>query len=111
MLINDVNLKLKFSLWLLVGSLVVPNLAGCGSFTSKTQPPVKPMPLFDDLGTHHYPVSTSVPDAQRYFDQGLILAFGFNHSEATRSFREAYRLDPNCALCYWGRSPGIRSQY
>ena len=104
MLINDVNLKLKFSLGLFLGSLVITNLTGCGSHTSKTEPLVKPMPLFDDLGTHHYPVSTSVPDAQRYFDQGLILAFGFNHSEAARSFREAYRLDPDCALCYWGEA-------
>ncbi|MGR8979783.1 MAG: hypothetical protein ACU84H_06790 [Gammaproteobacteria bacterium] len=62
------------------------------------------IPLFDDLGKHHYPVTTSQPDAQRYFDQGLILAFGFNHAEAARSFREAYRIDPNCALCYWGEA-------
>ena len=60
--------------------------------------------LFDNLGTHHYPVSTSVPDAQRYFDQGLILAFGFNHAEAARSFRQAYHFDPKCALCYWGEA-------
>ncbi|MGR8998314.1 MAG: tetratricopeptide repeat protein [Gammaproteobacteria bacterium] len=102
MLINDVNLKL--SLWLLAGSLIVANLAGCDSLSSKTGHLAKPVPLFDDLGTHHYPVSTSVPDAQRYFDQGLILAFSFNHSEAARSFREAYRLDPGCALCYWGEA-------
>jgi tetratricopeptide (TPR) repeat protein len=104
MLIHDVNLKLKFSLWLLLGSLVISSIAECGSLTSKTESPVKPMPLFDDLGAHHYPVSISVPDAQRYFDQGLILAFSFNHSEAARSFQEAYRLDPNCALCYWGEA-------
>ncbi len=102
MLINDVKPKLKFSHWLILGSLVIMGLAGCGRLTSKTEPLVKPVPLFDNLGTHHYPVSTSVPEAQRYFNQGLILAFGFNHSEAARSFREAYRLDPDCALCYWG---------
>ncbi|MGZ8903532.1 MAG: hypothetical protein ACXW0H_08270, partial [Methylobacter sp.] len=104
MLINDVNLKLKFPLGLFLGSLIIASLTGFASLASKTEPPAKPMPLFDDLGTHHYPVSTSVPDAQRYFDQGLILAFGFNHSEAARSFREAYRLDPDCALCYWGEA-------
>jgi len=104
MLINDVNLKLKFPPGLFLGSLVIMGLAACGSFSSKTEATVKPVPLFDGLGTHHYPVSTSVPDAQRYFDQGLILAFGFNHSEAARSFREAYRLDPDCALCYWGEA-------
>ena len=37
-----------------------------------------------------------------YFDQGVRLLFGFNHAEAIRSFREAARLDPNCAMCWWG---------
>jgi tetratricopeptide (TPR) repeat protein len=61
-------------------------------------------PLFDDLGDHHSPITTSVPLAQRYFDQGLILAWGFNHAEAVRSFREAQRLDPGCAMCFWGEA-------
>jgi tetratricopeptide (TPR) repeat protein len=59
-------------------------------------------PLFDNLGSHHRPISTQVPLAQRYFDQGLTLAYGFNHAEAARSFREAARLDPDCAICSWG---------
>ena len=61
-------------------------------------------PLFDDLGDHHHPISTKSPEAQRYFDQGLTLAWGFNHAEAGRSFREAARLDPDCAMCWWGAS-------
>lgn len=59
-------------------------------------------PLFENLGAHSRPVSTSNPRAQRYFNQGLILAYGFNHAEAARSFREAWRLDPSCAMCAWG---------
>lgn len=59
-------------------------------------------PLFNNLGNYHHPISTSVPLAQRYFDQGLILTYGFNHAEAARSFREAAKLDPNCAMCNWG---------
>lgn len=59
-------------------------------------------PLFNDLGDHQYRISTNSPDAQKYFNQGLILTYGFNHGEAIRSFREAIRLDPNCAMCYWG---------
>jgi tetratricopeptide (TPR) repeat protein len=59
-------------------------------------------PLFDNLGTHHHPITTSSPLAQRYFDQGMILSFAFNHAEAIRSFREAARLDPDCAMCDWG---------
>ncbi|MGH7804769.1 MAG: hypothetical protein ACREQJ_10505, partial [Candidatus Binatia bacterium] len=61
-------------------------------------------PLFNDLGSHHYPVTTTSKLAQRYFDQGLILAWGFNHAEAARSFREAQRLDPKCAMCSWGEA-------
>jgi tetratricopeptide (TPR) repeat protein len=59
-------------------------------------------PLLEGLGDNHYSISTDSREAQRYFDQGLILAYGFNHAEAERSFREAARLDPDCAMCYWG---------
>jgi tetratricopeptide (TPR) repeat protein len=60
------------------------------------------MPLFANLGTLHHRISTRVPLAQAYFDQGLRLVYGFNHEEAGNSFREAARLDPRCAMCYWG---------
>jgi len=60
-----------------------------------------PPPLYADLGTHHHPVSCSAP-AQQYFDQGLRLVYGFNHDEAVRAFSAAARLDPNCAMAYWG---------
>ena len=60
------------------------------------------VPLFDNLGTHHYTITTSVPLAQRYFDQGLKLYYAFNHGEAVRAFEEASRLDSDCAMCYWG---------
>lgn len=64
----------------------------------------KAAPLFDNLGNHHQEVSTRLPLAQRYFDQGLILAYGFNHAEAARAFHEAQRLDPQCAMAYWGEA-------
>jgi tetratricopeptide (TPR) repeat protein len=60
------------------------------------------VPLYDDLGTHHYAVSTSSPRAQAYFDQGLRLYYAFNHAESIRAFEEATRLDPECAMCHWG---------
>ena len=60
------------------------------------------VPLYTDLGSHHRAITTRVPDAQRYFDQGLRLVFGFNHGEAIRAFTEAARRDPTCAMCYWG---------
>lgn len=59
-------------------------------------------PLFDDLGRHHHAITTKSAEAQRYFDQGLILVYGFNHAEAVRSFREAARLDPDAAMPHWG---------
>ncbi|HWQ90289.1 MAG TPA: hypothetical protein VN673_01365 [Clostridia bacterium] len=61
-----------------------------------------PAPLFDGLGTHQHPVTTKSKDAQRFFDQGLRLCYGFNHREAIRSFRAAARLDPGCGMAYWG---------
>lgn len=61
-------------------------------------------PLFDGMGDHHHPITTSDPDAQRYFDQGLVIDFAFNHAESVRSFRAAERLDPECAMCYWGEA-------
>ena len=59
-------------------------------------------PLLEGIGPLKFPISTSVPRAQAYFNQALTLAFGFNHAEAVRSFREAARLDPTCGICYWG---------
>jgi tetratricopeptide (TPR) repeat protein len=61
-------------------------------------------PLWPGLGTLSYPITTRKPLAQRYFDQGLRLAYAFNHLEARRAFRHAQRLDPDCALCYWGEA-------
>jgi tetratricopeptide (TPR) repeat protein len=60
--------------------------------------------LADDLGTLHYPITTSVALAQQFFDQGLRLAYAFNHGEALRAFRKARTLDPDCTMCYWGEA-------
>ncbi len=54
------------------------------------------------LGSHTYRITTSSPEAQRAFDRGLILAYGFAHAAAEREFREAARLDPGCAMAWWG---------
>ncbi len=62
------------------------------------------VPLFPDLGRLHLRVGTRSPAAQKYFDQGLRLAFGFNHAEAQRAFRAAQKLDPACAMCWWGEA-------
>ncbi|WP_200975059.1 hypothetical protein [Echinicola sp. 20G] len=59
-------------------------------------------PLFEGLDVIHWPMSTSNELAQRYFNQGLVLAYGFNHAEAARSFYYASQLDPDFAMAYWG---------
>ncbi|HEY6436744.1 MAG TPA: hypothetical protein VIY47_09140, partial [Ignavibacteriaceae bacterium] len=62
----------------------------------------KQAPLFDNLGTLDFPITTNSELAQQYFNQGVILAYGFNHEEAFRSFEEVARLDSNCGMAYWG---------
>ncbi len=59
-------------------------------------------PVLEGLGDHHHKVTTSSERAQLFFDQGLKLTYGFNHQEALRAFKEAARLDPDCAMAYWG---------
>ena len=59
-------------------------------------------PLYKNLGDRHHPITTRSPRAQRYFDQGLTWLYGFNHAQAVLSFEQGTKLDPNCAMCYWG---------
>jgi tetratricopeptide (TPR) repeat protein len=70
-------------------------LAGTGFVGAKE-------PLFEGLGAFKYKVTTDSSQAQRYFNQGLAFYHGFNHGEAIRSFQEAARLDPKCAMAHWG---------
>ena len=58
--------------------------------------------LYDNLGEHHYAITTRAPQAQRYFDQGLRLYYAFNHAEAIRAFEEVTRLDPASPMGYYG---------
>src|SRR5688500_17618088 len=78
---------------------LLPLLLVAASTLSAQMPAV---PLYTNLGSHSIPISTKVPAAQGYFDQGMRLVYGFNHGEAVRAFDEAARLDPDCAICYWG---------
>ena len=63
---------------------------------------VKKAPIFNNLEGVNFKISTGSTEAQQYFNQGMMLAYGFNHAEAARSFYEAARLDSNCAMAYWG---------
>jgi tetratricopeptide (TPR) repeat protein len=61
-------------------------------------------PRLQNLGSHTFPVSTRSAAAQRFINQGLNLAYAFNHAEARRAFREAARLDPTLAMAHWGQA-------
>ncbi len=80
-------------------SITLALSTGCGPAVK--QPPV---PLFDNLGHFHREISTRSDQAQRFFDQGLTLYFGFNHEEAIRAFEQASLLDPDCAMAPWGKA-------
>src|SRR5918993_1398560 len=75
---------------------VVVWLAAC------TKPAAPTVPLYDNLGNHRHQITTSSPEAQQYFDQGMRLSYAFNHGEAIRAFKQATALDDECAMCYWG---------
>ena len=62
----------------------------------------QPAAILPGMGHHHHPISTSSPEAQRFFDQGLTLDYAFMHEEAARSFQKAADLDPKAAMPYWG---------
>jgi len=62
----------------------------------------KPATLVSGMGSLHHPVSTTNPEAQKFFDQGLSFVYAFNHDEAVKSFKRAAELDPQMAMAYWG---------
>ena len=68
----------------------------------KAVPGMPLAPRLQNLGGHTFKVTTANPRAQLFINQGVNLAYGFNHAEAGRAFAEAARLDPNCAMAYWG---------
>src|SRR5215211_4460663 len=82
------------------------------SATVETQQPrsiydryTEPIQIFKTgLGTFTKPISSLVKEAQSFFDQGFQMMYSFAKPEAVRSFREAWKRDPDCAICYWGEA-------
>ena len=70
-----------------------------------------PVRLIENLGSFRFPVSTASAEAQKFFDQGAILLYGFNHDEAARSFRRAAELDPRLAMAHWGLAMSLGPNY
>ena len=85
-------------------ALTVAFLGGCTTPQGTTRAEAPRAVLFEGMGNHHFPVTTKDAVAQTYFDQGLTLCYAFNHGEAVESFQEAARLDPDCAMAWWGQA-------
>jgi len=86
-----------------IAAAVLIVAAACRS--EAPRPPAQPAvqaPRLEGVGAARLAITTREPLAQQFFDQGLRLAYGFDHAEALRAFGEAARLDPDCAMCAWG---------
>ena len=59
-------------------------------------------PLYEGLGTTNFKVTAANPEAAKYVEQGIKFLYGFSHGGAIRSFEQAIKLDPTCAMAYWG---------
>jgi tetratricopeptide (TPR) repeat protein len=103
----------------LASALLLPACASPPAPPQPSTPPpqAEPKPaavgsvLTTGFGDHHHPIRTSNPEAQRFFDQGVAMTFGFNHEAAIRSFERAAELDPNAAMPQWGRAWALGKNY
>src|ERR1700758_2713716 len=91
-------------------------LAFCGPIFAQqhsghSQPAEKKATLMTGLGDLHHPVTTSNPEAQKFFDQGMRLIYAFNHEKAAGSFQRAAELDPKMAMAYWGLAEAVGPNY
>lgn len=77
-------------------------VAVSGLFLTSPHSLVAKEPFYEGLGSYTRKISTKSTEAQRYFDQGLALLYGFNHGAAIRSFKQAAAIDPECAMAHWG---------
>src|SRR5262249_62197476 len=101
-------------------AIAVTMLTGCNTQPQEkpAAPAAAPAPaqlqtpqLMPGMGNHHHAIATSIPEAQRFFDQGFDLVFGFNHEEAVRSFKRAGELDPTAAMPHWGIAWALGPNY
>ena len=97
----------RLSFLLLALSVCLPAMAQ----GHPAHPAAKAATLLSGMGNLEHPVTTTSPEAQKFFNQGLRLIFGFNHDEAARSFRRAAELDPKMAMAYWGIAEAIGPNY
>ena len=102
----------KLSLALAVLVVALPLVAQMDHGAGK-QPAAQPAAatLAPGFGRVHHPVTTSNPEAQKFFDQGFNLIYGFNHAEAAKAFAQAAKLDPNLAMAHWGIAYSVGPNY
>jgi tetratricopeptide (TPR) repeat protein len=86
------------------GTLMADRLALAESFSKERGVGTRAINLYSGIAPSDLPVGDIDPAARRFFDQGLALAYGFNHRAAIRSFRQAREIDPSCAMCWWGEA-------
>ena len=87
----------------IAGAYVGAHRSSAGAAAVAVAPPaLAGATLLPGLGTYQFPITTSKPEAQRWFNQALMLTFGFNHDAAERSYLKAAQIDPECAMCWWG---------
>ncbi len=100
--------------WLVALAAALPAaLAAQDSHTDMPgmSPPRTPATLLSGTGSHRHPIATASPEAQKFFDQGMTMAYGFNHEEAYRSFAKAAELDSKAAMPHWGMAFVLGSNY
>src|SRR5687767_1676463 len=87
------------------GCLVVPVIGRAQQPRSVYDRYTEPIQIYKvGLGTFTKPMSSTNKEAQAFFDQGFQMMYAFAKPEAVRSFREAWKRDPECAICYWGEA-------
>ncbi len=91
-----------WSLWVLAAAIVASTGVASATPGAATPSLIPVAPLLQGMRPYHPAAGTKSTLAQRYFEQGMTLAWGFNPAEAARSFEAAIRADPGCAACYWG---------
>jgi len=82
--------------------LIILLLVTLALTSSENAAAARDIPVFEGIGTHSRKIATDSAEAQQFFDQGLAFLYAFNHDEAIRSFEEAARIDPECAMAHWG---------
>ena len=86
---------------------ILITMSACAQTAEVTYPPEfeDSFPIYEKaLGDFTHPISTDNEVVQKYFDQGFQMMYAFTPEDAARSFREAWKLDPECAICYWGEA-------